>query len=360
MRIGFETSSLTTNKPTGIARYIQQLIPAINDEIGLYDDVSFLYKASRLKYRQHWWRLEGVNIQLYYNSFWPIIKNVDVIHGMDGFIPNWKKPKKVITIHDLAAVKLNDNSVSSIKFQSRRLRRYEEVREYTDAIIADSETTKNDVVNLLNISPKKVHVSHLGVDERYSPQGKKIVKDVLSKHNLPEDYLLFVGSISGRKNTARLVEAFAQSKASKMLKLVFAGAISYQGEKTFNAIKKNQIEKKVIILDYIADRDLPALYSGAKGFVFPTLYEGFGLPILEAMACGTPVLTSNVGAAPEISDKWAIHVNPYAIDDIAYGIDSLLDFPQDQIRHAIAHAKSFTWKKCAKRTFTVYKKLLED
>ncbi len=360
MRIAYETSSLRTDRPTGIVRYAQQLVAAIFHEIAPEDNIRFLYKASRIRYRRHWWRQNGVRIQIYHNSCWPIAKQADILHGMDGFVPNWEKSKKLITIHDLAAIKLNDSNVATRKFQARKLRLYEKVAKYVDAVITVSETTKNDVVNMLNINPEKVHVIHLGVEERYFPQEKKMVDVVLKKYGLQDDYLFYVGGISGLKNTERLVEAFARSRANKGLNLVFTGALSYQAEKTLEAIRKNHLENRVIMLGYITDNDLPAVYSGAKGLVFPTLYEGFGLPILEAMACGVPVLTGNAGAAPEISGKWAIHVDPYDVDDIADGIGRLLDFSPRNLQGAIKHARSFSWKKCAKKSLTVYKQLLEE
>jgi glycosyltransferase involved in cell wall biosynthesis len=359
MRIGFEASSLITDKPAGIARYTTRLIPAILNENTAPNDVVLFYKASRMKYRRHWWRLPGVRTRVYQGSYWPIRKQVDILHGMDGFVPNWKRSKRIITIHDLAAIKLESEHVASQQFQSRKLAMFRQVRDYVDAVITVSEATKQDVIDILNIAPDRIHVAHLGVDAGYAPQDREVIDQVLSKYGIRQEYLLFVGSVSGRKNTARLVDAFAESKASRYLELVLAGAISYRGEDTLEAVKRNHLEERVALLDYVTDSDLPALYSGARGFVFPTLYEGFGLPILEAMACGTPVLTSNLGSAPEIGDKWAILVDPYDTDDIASGIDRLLEYPPEQKESAIAHAGHFTWERCARRTLAVYEQLMK-
>ncbi|HSB35649.1 MAG TPA: glycosyltransferase family 1 protein, partial [Thermoanaerobaculia bacterium] len=179
------------------------------------------------------------------------------------------------------------------------------------------------------------------------------------KYGLPDDYLLFVGQISGRKNTERLVEAFALSGAGDGFTLVLAGSLGRQAEKTLEAIRRRHLEKKVEILGYVADSELPALYAGAKGFLFPTIYEGFGLPILEAMACGTPVLTSNVGSAPEVSGDRAILVDPYSVGEIARGMEALLRVPACRTDDARRYAQQFTWTRCAEQTLAVYERLLQ-
>jgi glycosyltransferase involved in cell wall biosynthesis len=131
--------------------------------------------------------------------------------------------------------------------------------------------------------------------------------------------------------------------------------MSYRGEETLEAVRQCGLSKQVQLLGYVPDEDLPALYAGAGCFVFPTLYEGFGMPILEAMASGTPVLTSTTGAAPEISDGLAVHVNPYDVEAIADGIDRALETPAATIAQAREHAKTFTWERCASQTLAVYR-----
>src|SRR5262249_50257589 len=152
---------------------------------------------------------------------------------------------------------------------------------------------------------------------------------------------LFVGAISGRKNTVRLVQAYAQSRASKEYPLVLVGAMSYRGEDTLEAIQQCRLGERVRLLGYVPDKDLPALYAGAACFVFPTLYEGFGMPILEATASGTPVLTSTTGAAPEVSGGLAVSVDPYDVEAIADGIDRALETPAPAIAQAREHARAF-------------------
>lgn len=356
MRIGFEASSMVNPNPTGIVRYITRLISAISRELKGSDRVTVFYKLSRLRSRRHWWKPDGASFQVYHESYWPLVKRVDILHGLDGFVPNWKKVKRVVTFHDLVA--LTNDDISSQKFRMRKRKMCERVAQYVDAVVTVSEASRQDIIKLLAIPPEKVHVVYLGVEERFSPQDPKTVAQIAAKYGLRRDYLLFMGSVSERKNTERLVKAYACSKASQDLDLILAGPMAYHSEKTLQAITGHHLEHKVRILGFVTDNDLPALYSGAKGFVFPTFYEGFGLPILEAMACGVPVLIGNLGAAPEISGHCAIQVDPYDVDDIARGMDRLLETPPSQLQKSMKHAQGFTWERCAKQTTAIYSRLL--
>ena len=281
-----------------------------------------------------------------------------MIHGLDCFVPPWNNVRKLITIHDLLVVLSDDENISSEDFRLKKRRQYKISVQAADIVISVSYSTKKDIISLFGVPENKIHVVYPGVEERFFYEDKKKLTHVLHKYKLCPDYLLFVGSISGRKNTERLVKAYAKSKLSKELPLVLVGSISYQGENTIKAIRDCGIEKNVKILGYVSDRDLPSIYAGAVGFLFPTIYEGFGIPILEAMAIGLPVLTSNTGAAPEISGDFAIKVDPHDINSISEGIDSILDISPKIIRQARNHARSFKWKRSAQEILGIYKKLL--
>lgn len=358
MHLAFETSSMKTNKPTGIARYITNLVGNICEQKKKEDTVSLFHKFSRLKNKKEFLQLKNAETRIYYKSIWPFMKNMDIFHGLDGYVPNWKKTIKIVTIHDLAAIKLKDNDLSSETFRLKKFHTYNEVFKYVDAIITVSESTKNDVIEYFNFNADRIFVTHLGLGEQYYARDTESIHQVLSKYSINKNYLLFTGALSGRKNTSRMIQAYARSKNCNDVEFVFSGGVSYKGENSLQEIKNLGLENKVKILNYVDDSDLPALYTGAAGFVFPTLYEGFGLPILEAMACGTPVLTANVGSAPEISGKWAIHVNPYDVNEIAHGIDMLLERPPGFAEDFIRHAKQFTWEQCAKKTLAAYEHIL--
>jgi len=357
VRIGFEATSAIGTNLTGIGHYIQSIVPAIERELSAGEKLMLFYKASRLKKYKDWWRPKGLDSKAYYKSYWPVVKNVDLLHGLDGMVPNWRNAAKVVTIHDLAAIKLNNDEISSQTFRTRKLKNYLKTIAYADAIITDSEATKQDVVSILGVPADRVFVVHLGIDKKYKPQDRDRIDALKTRYDLNNAYLLFMGAISSRKNTERLVEAYAKSSAKESVDLVLAGGMGYQHEKTIEAIKKNGLHGKVKVMGYLPEKDIPVLYSGALGFVFPTLYEGFGLPILEAMACGTPVLTGNTGSAPEVSGGHAVLVDPYEVEDISKGIDQLLDRPV-QMNLMLDHAARFTWQHCAVKTIQVYKKLI--
>ncbi len=354
MHIGFESSSATIDNPTGVSRYIVELVGELQKIKNPDDRFSFFYKWSRWRQRARWWRPSNVDIRLYQQPWWPLKTSVDIIHGLDGVVPNFRKARKIVTIHDLLVMVNESDVVARPKFREKKRRVYMEMVRRADAVITVSRSTKNDVAELLNFPREHIHAIHLGTQSCFGPLEPAVVQPVLKRYQLEPGYLLFVGAISGRKNTARLVRAFANSSACKNRVLVLAGKPSYHGDATFTAVREPGLAKNVRFLGFVADNDLPALYNGAAAFLFPTLYEGFGMPVLEAMACGTAVLTSNIGASPEISNGHACLVDPYDIDSITAGIEAVLNTPDKAIAAARQYARTFTWRQCAKQTWDVY------
>jgi glycosyltransferase involved in cell wall biosynthesis len=360
MRIGFEVSNVTIAQATGIARYTVALIAALAGQLEAYDHLTLLYKLSRWPRRRQWWRPAGLPIRLYHGCWWPPVKSVDILHGLDGIILPWPGVQRVVTLYDLLVLRSPDTHIAPLAFQRKKHQFYKTVAACADAIITISATTKQDVVDLLGVPETQVYVTPLGLDEHFWQYGPEATQQVLQSYELVPGYLLFVGAISGRKNTARLVQAYARSRASKERPLVLVGAMSYRGADTIEAIEQCGLGQRVRLLGYVPDKDLPALYAGAGCFVFPTLYEGFGIPILEAMASGTPVLTSTTGAAPEISGGLAVSVDPYNIEAIADGIDRALETPVTVLAQAREHARAFTWERCASQTLAIYRHLIQQ
>jgi glycosyltransferase involved in cell wall biosynthesis len=169
-----------------------------------------------------------------------------------------------------------------------------------------------------------------------------------------------VGSIDVRKNVLNLLRAYAQSGARSDFALVIVGAPGHGGEKILEQVGHLGIEDRLHCLGYLPNTDLPGLYAGASAFLFPTHYEGFGLPILEAMACGTPVLTGTKGAAPEIAGGHAVLVEPEDPAGIAHGIDKVLTTTEEACHQARAYAAKFTWESCALSVLEVYKEALQQ
>ena len=359
MKIGFETSSLIYQEPTGVARYIVSILNELQKS-KFEHDIKLLYKMSRLKYREHWYQSKNLPTQVYQSNIWPLNKNYDLIHGLDAYVPNWANTKKIITIHDILPLLSSNKQISPDNFSDKKLNQYQTVVKYCDLIITVSDNTRQDVIDFFKIPQSKVTTVYPGVDNKiFYQRSRSSIDNVKSKFGLDGEYLIFVGSISSRKNTESLVQAYANSKANNQYDLVLVGSLSYLGEKTIEAIRKNKLEKKVKLLKYASDDDLPVLYSGARALVFPTLYEGFGFPIIEAMLCQLPVLTSNLGSAPEVANGFAHLVDPHKIESITSGIDDLVRTEPDEekILQAVKYAKQFTWKSCLNNMLNIYKNL---
>jgi glycosyltransferase involved in cell wall biosynthesis len=218
-------------------------------------------------------------------------------------------------------------------------------------ILTVSEFSKIKILEWSNMPDENVIVVGSGVDNKFSPIGPR--------YNPGYPYLLYVGNRKPHKNIDRLLKAFAQSKLSDDLKLVMSGEPDID---TATLIKELKLEDRVVFVGLIDDDKLPEFYRGAVAFIFPSLYEGFGLPPLEAMACGTPVLTSNVTSIPEVVGDAALMVDPYDVEAIASGIKRLVEDSQlrkELSQKGIARAKLFSWDKTAELTWKVLKEAID-
>lgn len=351
MRVGLEVSALTASQPTGIARYMRSLTGALMEALP-EARISHWYRLSRLRHRQRWWRPAGVRLRTWQGSWWPPYAGLDLFHGLDGAVPDWRRVPCVATLHDLAVFRLTDPETASESFRESKLARYRQMARRADRVIAVSEATRLDAVELLGIPAERTRVVPHGVDEPF--RNARVEPAVLNRYGLREGYLLFVGNVSQRKNTERLVRAFAFSRAARGRQLALAGSAGHRSHATRVASTELGLDDRVIFTGHLADRDLPALYAGASALVFPTLYEGFGLPILEAMAAGIPVLCSDRGAAPETGGGLAVTVDPENTDAIAAGIDRVLESPPADPDALKRHAGNFTWQRAALQTAAIY------
>ncbi|KJS32109.1 MAG: hypothetical protein VR64_08345 [Desulfatitalea sp. BRH_c12] len=357
MNIGIESSSLINSNPSGIIRYVKELIGALLQSLDASDELRLYYKLSRWKNRDLSLN-PALSSHIYYKSVWPLIKKVDLIHIPDSTIVKWPRIKRVITIHDLFVLLTDNDAIARKQFRVKKRKIYEQMIDNADAILAVSEATKKDILTLFKVPEEKIHITSLGADHNRKQMDDIECKRILKGYGLAPGYLLFLGAISGRKNTERLVRAFNASKASRERKLVLAGPVSYKGENTLAAISDCGLHDKIVITGYLPEKHLPAIYIGASAFLFPTLYEGFGIPILEAMGYGLPVLTSTTGSAPEISAGHALCVDPYDVGAIAAGIDQVLETDALKRDQARKHSRLFTWKRCAEQTMSVYRQLV--
>lgn len=230
-----------------------------------------------------------------------------------------------------------------------------------NAVIAISENTRQDIIHKLGIAPQKIFVTPLGVSCEFSKINDDYVELCKQKYKLSK-YFLMVGSVEPRKNLPRLLAAYSKIKDDfPEIKLVHVGSASWKNSEIFAMIEKLGLENSVHFLWNIPKVDLIALYNGAKFLVYPSLYEGFGLPVLEAMACGCPVITSDISSIPEVVGDAALMVDPYDVDMIADALRQFLTNESILVEYSCKgeqQAKKFSWKKCAENTLDVYKTVL--
>jgi len=222
-------------------------------------------------------------------------------------------------------------------------------------IITISQNTKKDLIKIFRVRENKIVIIDLGVHSKYCIiENKKRIQLFLDRYNLPEKFILFVGTLKPRKNIKRLIQAY--NIASTHFPLVIVGKRGWFYQEVFNEVRDLKIEDKVIFLNYLPAEDLPCLYNKAICFVYPSLYEGFGLPPLEAMACGCPVITSNISSLPEVVGDAAILVNPYKVDEIAVALKKILTneiLRQELRKRGLVQAQKFSWGKTSEQILKI-------
>ncbi|MCH7492161.1 glycosyltransferase family 4 protein [Patescibacteria group bacterium] len=307
-----------------------------------------------------------------YNKFMPFAYSHMLIsayllkHGLDIFhspissLPLTYPKKSLITVHDLAIYK-NPSWFPTQIFSTKLL--VPRSLNAADKIIAVSESTKKDIREIFNIPPKKIKVVYEAPNvTKVKVRNKKI--DSLHKFKLPSKFVFFLGTIEPRKNLVGLLEAFRKvidrNMSLRSYQLIIAGAKGYKNENVFSRIKELKLSKYVKYLGYVTHNQKIELLKKATCFAFPTSYEGFGLPVLEAMALGTPVITSNVSSLPEITKNSAVLVDPESTTELAAALQKIMTNQQHRItlsKKGLKRAKDFSWEKCARETLKVYKSM---
>lgn len=285
----------------------------------------------------------------------------DILHQPCFSSPVFYRGKVVITIHDLISVFFGYN----IPFWSRQFfgKWMPFTYRFADHLIAVSEHTKKDAIRVLGIPEAKITVIHEAADTKYHViNDKPLVAATKHKYKIGDDpFILHVGTLEPRKNLPFLVRAFAEAKpAIGATKLVITGKKGWYYEGLFQLIDKLGLQDEIIFTDYVEDEDLPAMYNAAKLFAFPSHYEGFGLPPLEAMACGTPVISSNTSSMPEVVGEAGVLLSPKELNAWVEAITNILnDEPrwQELRTKGLEQAKKFSWERCARETVAVYEQL---
>ncbi|MGC8875397.1 MAG: glycosyltransferase family 4 protein, partial [Chloroflexia bacterium] len=224
-------------------------------------------------------------------------------------------------------------------------------------VIAVSQATRDDLIRHYRTVPDRVHVVHHGVSPRFRPTQDPGVR---ARYGLPERYFLYLGTLQPRKNLERLLAAYARLPAGAPA-FVLAGGRGWYFERIARAVAAHNLGERVLFPGYIADADLPAVLSGAVAFVYPSLYEGFGMPLLEAMACGTPVIASRSSSLPEVVGDAGLLVDPLSVEALQEALQRILE--DEPLREALRargleRARLFTWERCAHETLGVLEKAL--
>lgn len=286
---------------------------------------------------------------------------IDVVHAPDFVLPPTRKPG-LVTIHDLSYLVHPECAVPGVARYLREAVPPSIAR--ADAVFADSLATKNDVVKLLGVNGADVEVVYAAVAPRFRPMDAVTIAPIRQKYTLPERFLLAGGTLEPRKNYVRLFEAYAQAlRTYELPPLVVFGRRGWMYEEIIAAPERLGISAHIRFIDFIDDNDLPALYNLAWAFVYPSIYEGFGLPPLEALACGTPTLVSNVSSLPEVVGDAAIQVAPDDIAGMAQGLVRLTD--DNDLRAVLrqagpVQAKTFTWEAAAHQALRQYARLVQQ
>lgn len=377
MKIGISTTTIEPNlasgKIDGIGVYTKNLVEYYymshyNVIRAAYPPLRKLFQLPSLSSEVNLFLPYSISTAGHFTLLGPYLnKNIenkiDLFHSTDYRIPQFKKAPVIATLHD--AIMLKHPEWCNPRLRSIKNFWLKHSIKYADHIIAISNTMVPDLIEYWGIDANKISVVYNGINDWWF---KKLSTDeknvVLNKFNLNEKkFLLSVGTLQPRKNFIRLIKAYQAlpHDMQKEFKLVLIGKNGWQTNELVHEINELTKTNSVLWLQYIADDDLRALYQSAKLFLFPSLSEGFGFPILEAFASQTPVLTSDLTSLPEVAGNGAYFVDPYSIDEITNGIITLLTSDSlctGLIKQGEERVKQFSWKQCAEETLKVYKKVL--
>ena len=378
MRIVINATPLL-GKRSGIGRYIYQLahhlldIDAENEYTFFYgyslgkqlrdnpDRVVMAAKAVATRVMKDPWRLrEAIHRAVFLKGR---VSGRFHLYHEPNFVPLPFPGPLVMTVHDLSVIRYPEtHPAARIGWFNRGffpgLRR-------ASRIITPSQFVKQEVVDELQVDPACVAVTYEAADEHFRPASAEEIARVRETLHLPRHYLLAVGTVEPRKNLPTLLRAYAMlpQDMQRAYPLVIVGMTGWVGDSTHyqemgRLAQELRLEGKVVFAGYVPDGDLPAVYSGAVALVFPSIYEGFGLPPLEAMACGTPVICSNAASLPEVVGEAGLLVEPMEVESLAAAIERLISSPdlrRDLSTRGLERAKEFSWERCARETLHVYR-----
>ena len=356
----------------GLARYAERLASALWQNFRDALDLTLVYNshsgrrlpaslgsipALTLPLGQHRWRLGALTCQLLRASLVEgRLPAGDVYHATEHLLP-WMARPSVMTVHDLIFERYPQHHTRANR-AFLRVAMPLFVRR-ADAIIAVSQHTRRDLLEVYATPPQKVYVVVEGIDERFRPAGEADIRRVKERYSIRRPYLLMVGTLEPRKNHALAFRALARLKAEGWPHcLVAVGGGGWLFDAVQRQVESLQLSDDVIFAGHVADADLPALYSGADCFLMPSLYEGFGIPVLEAMACGAPVVCSKVSSLPEVAGEAARFIEPLTAEGLADAVRQVLSNPKmadKMLSDGMRQAGRYRWQRAADETVQVYR-----
>lgn len=369
VKISIEGSPMFRNR-SGVGQYVYRLFDALfaMDKKQHYTIYGFMFMGKKLPdpYEE-----KNYNISYRLVRYFPskvlnvfsrrlFVPPIDVMTASnpDLFIfTNFVRPplplgaKSISFIYDLSFIYHGEHSGK--KNRQIMTREAPKSARKSDAIITISENSKKEIIDYCKIDPAKVHIVHPALDHKeYYPRSTREQAAVAKKFGIRGKYILFTGTIEPRKNINGVLDGYAalSQKIRDEYTLVLAGGKGWNDEGIYKRLAELK-DEKIILTGYVADEDMPALYSGASVFVFPTLYEGWGMPVVEAMACGTPVITSNNSSMPEAGGDAAIYIKAEDTKDLTKQIERVLSdkkLHDAMVKKGLAHATQFSWEKSAK------------
>ena len=374
MKIGIDGRAAKWYRGTGIGTYTYQLITNLSKYDDLNEYLTFLPENSDLSLENNF-NIKYIKESSYNNNnnFWDDIKvpnlldnyNMEIYHVPQNGIGLSDNINclKAITLHDIIPLRMPETvSDRYLKIFNNEIPK---ILDTCDGIITVSEFSKEDISKEFNFPKDKIFVTHLAAEDIYKPIRRSYCKSYLSdKYKITDNFILYVGGYSPRKNIVGIMEAFSllKPKLKDNLKIVITGKKGISYDVYVKRAAELGILDYVIFTDFISLNDLPVFYNACEFLVYPSFYEGFGLPPLEAMACGTPVITSNVTSLPEICYSSAILVDPYDIDELSYSMervlcDSLLKLTM--IQKGLLVSSKYNWKNTILNTIKAYENILK-
>jgi glycosyltransferase involved in cell wall biosynthesis len=373
MKIAIDARSATLHQGTGIGTYTNNLISETlsidsKDEFTLFCSgkfpEQFNKKNANIIYSS------GRHGSFYEKHYIPSVLNeldTDLYHiPQNGIGFNFDTEiRTIVTIHDLIPYIMPETVGSG--YLERFLRDMPNIIAKSCGILTVSEYSKKDILKFFSSYPEdKIFVTPLAANNNFKPIDKNNCKlYVENTFGVTDPYILYIGGFSLRKNVLGLVKAFSNvyKDLNKPYKLLLGGILKDEGKKLFTFVKENNLQDKVIFCGYLEDEILPVLYSGCDAFVYPSFYEGFGLPPLEAMSCKAPVITSNLTSIPEVTGDNAILINPYNIHELEKALVTLLNdeiLKADLSEKGYLRSLEFNWTKTAENTLEAYRQLAFD